>query len=174
MRTDQLHYPNPWNWSSMPCDKWSWPTHMQKFKVNGQLFQKTAWKRMDRQIYEATALPDSLMWSVINSSWALTWKRLCVQMKAFHFVIPLIHLNTSKIFNFCKANLQIYAPVILLHEISHFLWIMFLLNLYNKAAKDNDAWRFSLCHAQRCQIKHGPCSLEQCSSYSVFILNCTT
>ena len=33
----------------IPCELWSWPTHMQKFKVNGQSVPKTEWQQMDGQ-----------------------------------------------------------------------------------------------------------------------------
>ena len=42
---------------------------MQQLKVNGQSIPNLEWKQTDEQT-EATALPHSLMRSVINANWA--------------------------------------------------------------------------------------------------------
>ena len=39
---------NLWSWTSISCKLRSWPTHTQKFKVNGQSVQKTEWKQTDK------------------------------------------------------------------------------------------------------------------------------
>ena len=38
---------NQWLGLSIPWAPWSWPSHMQKFKVNGQSVLKIAWKHAD-------------------------------------------------------------------------------------------------------------------------------
>jgi len=52
-RTDRINLTHD-RWPSISCNVCSWPTHVQKFKVNGQLVPKTVQK--DGQT-EATALP---------------------------------------------------------------------------------------------------------------------
>jgi len=68
-------------WPSIPCKLWSWPTHKQKFKVNGQSVPKIEWKQTDARTdgrTEAITLPRSLMnnsccpsyaWTCMWSSW---------------------------------------------------------------------------------------------------------
>jgi len=46
------------------CQLWSWPTHMQRFKVNGQSFPRTESKQTDGQT--VIVLPAASMWSVIT------------------------------------------------------------------------------------------------------------
>jgi len=52
-------WPKCWPCSSIPCELWSWPTHIAK-EAEGQLVQKIEWKQTG-----LTSLPSGLMWSVI-------------------------------------------------------------------------------------------------------------
>ena len=50
-RTDRIiltHNLDLWPWLSIPCELWSWPTHMKKLKVNGQSIPKIEQNQMDR------------------------------------------------------------------------------------------------------------------------------
>ena len=61
-----------WPWPLIPCgcELWSWLTHVQMFKVNGQSVPKIDWKQTDAQTdgqTEAIAFPPSIMRSVIKT-----------------------------------------------------------------------------------------------------------
>ena len=62
-------------WPSIPWEPRSWPTHTQKFKVNGQSVTKTEWKQTDTRT-EAIVLPPLLMRSVGPRSTAVIFSSL--------------------------------------------------------------------------------------------------